>query len=392
LAQGRADLAGRIVAQLSGEALADSVWLHSLYTSITARLHGRRGDWPSALAVLDEHGELLHRAGVVDHLTAPWWFEAVTVLAEAGRPAEARPYLQRGEALARRWPTPHVRGRYLLAASLLAAEPERLPLARAAVEAAGERAPALQLAARLRVGRLLLAQGDRPAAHRQLRELVADAESLGLVGLARDAETMLSAAGGTAADARPAAAPGGQLTDCERRVAELAARGLTNRQIAAELFLSTRTVEFHLTNVYRKTGVPDRHRLAGLLTAADERPAPQLRLPGVAPRLAPEESPGAPPDAARPRLSKTPHHLPDASPPRRSEARPPRLPDTLPARLPEAPPSLLPETVQPRLPDTLPPRLPDTLPPRLPEPAQPRLSAGTRPRLSEASPRWLPEP
>ncbi|WP_225918699.1 helix-turn-helix transcriptional regulator, partial [Actinocatenispora comari] len=311
---------------------------------------------------------------------APWWFEAVTVLAEAGRPAEARPYLERGEALARRWPTPHVRGQYLLGASLLAAEPERLPLARAAVDAAGERAPALQLAARLRVGQLLLAQGDRPAAHRQLRELVADAESLGLVGLARDAATMVPAADGVAAGSPPTAAPGGQLTDCERRVAELAARGLTNRQIATELFLSTRTVEFHLTNVYRKTGVPDRHRLAGLLTAADERPAPQLRLPGAAPRLAPEESPRSRPGPARSRLSKTARRRPDASQPRRSEARPPRPPDPLPSRPPEALPCQPPEPAQPHLPDTL-----------LPEPSQPRLSAGTRSGLSEASPRWLPE-
>ncbi|BCJ31595.1 helix-turn-helix transcriptional regulator [Actinocatenispora sera] len=347
LAQGRSDLAGRIVAQLSGEALAGSVWLHSLYTSITARLHGRRGDWPAALRVLDEHGELLRRAGVVDHLTAPWWFEAVTVLAEAGRPTEAQPYLERGAALARRWPTPHVRGRYLLAASLLAAEPDRLPLARSAAEAAGERAPALHLAARLRIGRLLLAAGDRPAAHRHLRELVTDAESLGLLGLARDAAAMVSAAG---ADARPAAAPGGRLTDSERRVAELAARGLTNRQIAAELFLSTRTVEFHLTNVYRKTGVPDRRRLAALLTSAPGRSAPRLRLPETAVRVRPDEPPRPLPEVARPRLSK-------------------------------ASPS--------RLPDTAPPRLPDTRQPGKPNP-QPPLP-GVQHRSPEVSARWLPE-
>jgi DNA-binding NarL/FixJ family response regulator len=49
-------------------------------------------------------------------------------------------------------------------------------------------------------------------------------------------------------------------------VAELAAEGLTNREIAQSLFVSARTVEGHLTHVFRKLGVDARTALASALT------------------------------------------------------------------------------------------------------------------------------
>lgn len=55
---------------------------------------------------------------------------------------------------------------------------------------------------------------------------------------------------------------GAVLTDSERQVAERAAAGLSNRQIAATLFLSAKTVEMHLSNAYRKLGIRSRAQLA----------------------------------------------------------------------------------------------------------------------------------
>jgi DNA-binding NarL/FixJ family response regulator len=52
------------------------------------------------------------------------------------------------------------------------------------------------------------------------------------------------------------------LTSAERRVAALVARGRTNREVAAELFLGERTVETHLTHIYAKLGVRSRTELS----------------------------------------------------------------------------------------------------------------------------------
>jgi DNA-binding NarL/FixJ family response regulator len=54
----------------------------------------------------------------------------------------------------------------------------------------------------------------------------------------------------------------GELTRSEERVAALVAEGRTNREVAAALFLSERTVESHLSQVYRKLGVRSRAELA----------------------------------------------------------------------------------------------------------------------------------
>ena len=61
------------------------------------------------------------------------------------------------------------------------------------------------------------------------------------------------------------ASDGVGLTPQELRVAEAVRRGGTNRQIAAELFLSPKTVEFHLRQIYAKLGVHSRAQLVAAL-------------------------------------------------------------------------------------------------------------------------------
>jgi DNA-binding CsgD family transcriptional regulator len=58
------------------------------------------------------------------------------------------------------------------------------------------------------------------------------------------------------------------LTPSERRIAELAATGLTNREIAAELFLTAKTVEWHLGHAYTKLDIHRRQELAAALSAS----------------------------------------------------------------------------------------------------------------------------
>jgi len=64
------------------------------------------------------------------------------------------------------------------------------------------------------------------------------------------------------------------LTVSERRVADLAAAGLSNRQIAQHLFVTVKAVEWHLSNVYRKLGIRSRTRLPALLNV----PAPRAAM------------------------------------------------------------------------------------------------------------------
>jgi DNA-binding NarL/FixJ family response regulator len=66
---------------------------------------------------------------------------------------------------------------------------------------------------------------------------------------------------------------GDELTAQEERVARAEARGATTREIAAELFLSPKTVEFHLGRVYRKLGVRSRAALGTALAEQVTAPA-----------------------------------------------------------------------------------------------------------------------
>jgi len=64
------------------------------------------------------------------------------------------------------------------------------------------------------------------------------------------------------------------LTAQERQIARLASNGLSNPEIGARLFLSPRTVEWHLHNVFIKLGIRSRRELANALTSSDTQPIP----------------------------------------------------------------------------------------------------------------------
>ncbi|MER6086181.1 LuxR C-terminal-related transcriptional regulator, partial [Streptomyces sp. NPDC001833] len=100
-------------------------------------------------------------------------------------------------------------------------------------------------------------------ARQQLTAVLETAERLGAGALAAAAGSELRASG-----AAPAPADAGlleQLTAQQRQIAQLAARGLSNREIGERLFLSPRTVGSHLYNVYPKLGISSRHQLRDLV-------------------------------------------------------------------------------------------------------------------------------
>lgn len=124
----------------------------------------------------------------------------------------------------------------------------------------------------LAFGRFLRRAGHRIRARQQLRLAVAAFTRVGAALLVARAHEELVAAGGPASTATSAAAGVGSLTPQELQTAGAVATGATNREVAAKLFLSTKTVEFHLSNVYRKLGVRTRtelaHRFPGLAAEA----------------------------------------------------------------------------------------------------------------------------
>jgi DNA-binding CsgD family transcriptional regulator len=109
-------------------------------------------------------------------------------------------------------------------------------------------------------GAALRRANQRARARALLDEGLAIAERLGAEGLAAIARVELGAAGGRARDPQ-----GSALTVSERRVAELAAEGLSNPEIAQALFVTRKTVETHLGHVYRKLDISGRRELARVI-------------------------------------------------------------------------------------------------------------------------------
>src|SRR4051794_19454085 len=107
---------------------------------------------------------------------------------------------------------------------------------------------------------------DRPAARHHLRMAVDAFERLGAAPWAERARAELTAGGGSA----PATGDRVErrLTAGELQVALAVRQGLTNADVAASLFLSVKTVEYHLSNIYRKLGIRSRTQL--IRTLADE--------------------------------------------------------------------------------------------------------------------------
>jgi DNA-binding CsgD family transcriptional regulator len=121
---------------------------------------------------------------------------------------------------------------------------------------------------RLELARALLELGGtlpRTDGRDHLREARALAADCAAPALVAEAEARLTQGGGRLPRLQLSGAKA--LTAQERRVAELAAQSMTNRQIAQELYLTEKTVETHLSNAYRKLTISSRHQLATKLAS-----------------------------------------------------------------------------------------------------------------------------
>ena len=196
----------------------------------------------------------------------PWRSFHALELAREGKPTQALELAKEEEALVRAFGAPRAWGISLRTVGVVAGGEVGIASLRQAVEvldgspAVLERARALiDLAAALRRA------GHRAEALEHLRDGLDAAHRCGAAALAEQARSEMVLAG--ARPRRDAVRGRDALTASELRVARMAAEGLTNREIAQDLFVSVRTVETHLTHVYRKLSIDSRDELARLLDA-----------------------------------------------------------------------------------------------------------------------------
>lgn len=241
--------------------------------SIAARVHTAYAQAQLAVSAGDHHGtavalrpllefdrhDLVHEPGVV-----PWHDLLVDALIALGDQEDARSMLDRHATLAT------VRDRHSVLAALgrnrgnLLAADHDLEAANTAfmaglAHARQIEAPFVTACLQLHHGTFLRRTQHRAAAIEQLRAAGQTLLRLGARPYLEKCDQELVACGQPARH-QLIADPHG-LTSQEQAVCQLAVRGMANRQIAAELVLSTKTVEYHLSRVYAKVGVTSRTAL-----------------------------------------------------------------------------------------------------------------------------------
>ncbi|GAA5214476.1 AAA family ATPase [Streptomyces thinghirensis] len=232
-------------------------------------LRAATGDPAGALHDFLECGRRQTAREVVSPVVTPWRTAIAECRLALGGGQEALALATEELRLARVWNTPRTVGRALRVLGTATGGRRGLELAEEAVRTLRD-APVdthLELvAALIAQGRQLAATGDRGRARDCLREAAELAERKGALGLLATAGEALRESG--ARGAVTARTGSGALTGSERRIAELAADGRTNTEIADLLHLARRTVETHLTSTYRKLRIRRRTELPGALGGA----------------------------------------------------------------------------------------------------------------------------
>jgi predicted ATPase/DNA-binding CsgD family transcriptional regulator len=226
---------------------------------------GRTHEGLDDLREFGRHDELW---GAANPLASRWRSRAALALAAVGDGEGARRTAAEDLQRARRWGAASGIGVALRAAALIEGSAASVDRLREAADVL-ERSPArLEYARALTdLGAALRRANRRAAARSALQDGLDLAERCGARALAERARIELRAAGGRSSGL---GIESEQLTVSERRVAELAAAGRSNPEIAQTLFVTRKTVETHLGHVYRKLSISGRGELGRAL--ADQAP------------------------------------------------------------------------------------------------------------------------
>jgi len=225
------------------------------------RLRIAQGDRRAGLADLAACRQWLASFGISARGYVPWAADAALAHLALGERDLAGELARDELAAARRRAEPHALGVALRTAGLVEHNVEYL---REAVEVLGPSPARLEHArALVDLGGALRRAGHRTDARPSLAAGLDLADRCGATLLAARAREELIAAG--ARPRRERISGLDSLTASERRVAQMAGDGLTNREIAQALFLTPKTVAYHLTHVYQKLDITGREQLTQAL-------------------------------------------------------------------------------------------------------------------------------
>jgi DNA-binding CsgD family transcriptional regulator len=224
------------------------------------------GNVIQAVSILEQLAAVVERQGLREPGVVHWRSDLVEAYALAGRVEDARRTLdaldEEAERTDRLWARAAAeRCRGMLeddfegAFSLALELHERLPM------------PFERARTQLRLGERLRRARRGSQAREPLHEALVVFESLGAEPWARQARAELAATGERLRSGGGGGLP--ELTPQELRIAVLVAQGATNREAAAALFLSPKTVGYHLGKVYEKLGINSRSQLAALVARGE---------------------------------------------------------------------------------------------------------------------------
>lgn len=232
------------------------------------RLLAARKQFGRAVTALRRAGELLVAIGFDNPTLFPWRTEAAHAAVLAGELDEAQELATDALAAATSTQVPVTIAQARRAVAAAARGQQAIDHLRQALALIDGRQRLERTHLLVDLGAALRRANHRTAATESLQRAHALALNGGAIAAAGRARTELAAAGVRLAR-EPRRDGLEALTPAERRIAELAATGHTNREIAQLLFVTTKTVEYHLGNTYRKLGINRRAQLAPRVTPAN---------------------------------------------------------------------------------------------------------------------------
>ncbi len=231
----------------------------------SGRLLIAEGKPEPALGLLLRAGESLRQWGIDQANMLEWRADAAFAAELAGEHSRARRLASEAHSHALQSGIPRTVARALRARAAVERGDAAIGCLREAVAVLADAPPRLEhIHALVDLGAALRRSHRRADASAPLREGLALATAGGAHALANRARTELAASGLRVNTVR-AGSGWSALTPSERRVAQLAAAGHSNREIAQMLFVTVKTVEYHLANTYRKLDIRRRSQLAPLL-------------------------------------------------------------------------------------------------------------------------------